>query len=74
MDVLPDPYDDRSVKTVECPPNKALPDNILYPYKGISLYWYQYANSDLAVGADKDKPDWRLLKDFMMKEGPLRKD
>lgn len=26
------------------------------------------------VGADKDKPDWRCFKDFMMKEGPLKKE
>lgn len=26
------------------------------------------------IGADKDKPDWRLLKDFLMKEGPIKKE
>lgn len=31
---MPDPYNDRRVKTVECPPNKALERNKLYPYTG----------------------------------------
>jgi serine/threonine-protein phosphatase 2B catalytic subunit len=29
----------------------------------------------VSVGADeKSKPDWKLLKDFLLKEGPMRKD
>jgi hypothetical protein len=26
------------------------------------------------IGAEKDRPDWKMLRDFLMKEGPLRKD
>lgn len=26
------------------------------------------------IGADKDKPDWKLLKDFLLKEGPIKKE
>lgn len=28
----------------------------------------------LNVGADKGKPDWRCFKDFMAKEGPIKKE
>jgi hypothetical protein len=28
----------------------------------------------LIIGADKDKPDWKCVKDFLLKEGPLLKD
>jgi plasmid stabilization system protein ParE len=26
------------------------------------------------AGEDKAKPDWRMLKDFLLREGPIRKD
>lgn len=58
MDVLPDPCKDRYVKTLPPPPNKALPENLLFPYKG----------------EDKVKPDWKQLKDFLLKEGPMKKE
>lgn len=35
---MPDPLNDRFVKTVECPPNKALEKNKLYPYQGKNYY------------------------------------
>ena len=34
METLPDPLQDRQVKTLACPPHKPLPDNVIYPYKG----------------------------------------
>ena len=58
MELLPDPYGDRACKSTPCPPNKPLSNETLYPYKG----------------GDKDKPDWKCLKDFMLREGPLKKD
>jgi serine/threonine-protein phosphatase 2B catalytic subunit len=68
MDVLPDPCKDRFVKTCPPPPNKPLPDNILYPYKGKNMNYNSY------VGEDSKKPDWRCLKDFLLREGPLKKE
>ena len=26
------------------------------------------------VGGERDKPDWKLLKDFLLKEGPIKKE
>ena len=29
---------------------------------------------NLNLGADKGKPDWRCFKDFMAREGPIKKE
>jgi serine/threonine-protein phosphatase 2B catalytic subunit len=55
---LPDPCEDRKVPTLPPPPNRELTSEELYP----------------KTGKDKDKPDWKLLKDHMLKEGPVSKD
>ena len=28
----------------------------------------------IEIGADKDKPDWKAVKDFLLKEGPMKKE
>ena len=28
----------------------------------------------MSIGEDKNKPDWKCIKEFLLKEGPLRKD
>lgn len=68
MDLLPDPCKDRFVKTLPCPPNKPLPESTLYPYKG------NFSLLSNSIGEDSKKPDWRTLKDFLLREGPMRKD
>ena len=29
---------------------------------------------NIIIGADIHKPDWKCLKEFMMKEGPIKKE
>ena len=55
MEPLPDPCGDRHVTSLPPPPHKALPADLLYPYK------------------EKDRPDWKLVRDFMQKEGSFTK-
>lgn len=141
METLPDPCKDRICKSVSLPPNKPLPESLIYPYKGmcttvllikspilhqvkpsryyedarallsyrfrtfycsemsksffqnlrclrkwrrfeIYIYWFKRGGdvliwpvAKICIGADeKNKPDWKLLKDFLLKEGPIRKD
>lgn len=78
MSVLPDPYDDRAAKNVETPPNKPLENEYLYPYTGKTIYnhiafrnernslhyyaFYSLIINDIVIGADANKPDWKLLK------------
>lgn len=38
MELLPDPLKDRMVPTLPCPPNKCLPENLIYPYKGMTSF------------------------------------
>lgn len=28
----------------------------------------------MCVGEDKGKPDWKLIKEFLLKEGPVKKE
>jgi serine/threonine-protein phosphatase 2B catalytic subunit len=64
MELLPDPTGDREVKNCPLPPNRPLADNLLWPSAGINILYLKF------IG----KPDWRLLKDFMLKEGPIKKE
>lgn len=57
MEYLPDPVNDRPLKDLPPFVNKAIPDSLLFP-----------RNSEGA-----EIPDWRLLEEFMSKEGPLSK-
>lgn len=57
MEYLPDPCKDRPLKDLPPFANKSLDDSILFPKN--------------AQG--KEIPDWRLLEEFMSKEGPLLK-
>ena len=58
VELLPDPLGDRQQKDVERPPNKPISQKVLFPYSG----------------ADAAKPDWKLIKDFLLKEGVVSKD
>ena len=57
MEYLPDPVNDRPLKDLPPSVNKAIDDSLLFP-----------RNSEGA-----EIPDWRLLEEFMSKEGPLSK-
>jgi serine/threonine-protein phosphatase 2B catalytic subunit len=62
MEPLIDPYNDRGSKEIQAPPHKPLSEDILYKY-GMFLFLY----------LDKVKPDWKVLKDHLHKEGRLSK-
>ena len=79
MNFLPDPCDDRSVKTLEPPPNKPLKQAHLFPYSGKCLFAgnLHHQMKEIAfmnTGADANKPDWKLVKAFLLKEGALAKE
>lgn len=57
MEYLPDPVNDRPLKDLPPFVNKAIDNSLLFP-----------RNSEGA-----EIPDWRLLEEFMSKEGPLSK-
>lgn len=57
MEYLPDPVNDRPLKDLPPFVNKAIDDSLLFP-----------RNSEGA-----EIPDWRLLEEFMSKEGPMSK-
>ena len=57
MEFLPDPCNDRPMKDLPPFANKALSDEILFPRS--------------ADGSEK--PDWKLLEEFMSREGPMEK-
>jgi len=57
MEFLPDPLNDRPCKDLPPFVNKAVSDDILFP-----------TNSE-----GQSTVDWKLLEDFMSKEGPLEK-
>lgn len=58
MEYLPDPYNDRPMKDITPFVNKELTDEMLFSTN---------------KGGHK-VPKWTLLQEFMVKEGPLRKD
>jgi serine/threonine-protein phosphatase 2B catalytic subunit len=53
---LPDPNNDRVVKSFQPPPHKPLPRNLMFPDRL------------------KNKPDWKLIKDHLQKEGRIAKE
>jgi serine/threonine-protein phosphatase 2B catalytic subunit len=57
MEYLPDPVNDRPLKDLPPFVNKEIDDSLLFPRKADGM----------------EIPDWRLLEEFMSKEGPLRK-
>jgi len=57
MEFLPDPLNDRTCKDLPPFVNKAVSDDVLFPKKD---------DGSVVV-------DWKLLEDFMSKEGPLEK-
>ena len=57
MEFLPDPLNDRTCKDLPPFVNKAVSDDVLFPKKD---------DGSTTV-------DWKLLEDFMSKEGPLEK-
>lgn len=75
FDCLPDPYKDRQLNTCEPPPNKPLNSRLLFPYSGIR---YSLVNRWIIVisniGSESHKPDWKLLKTFLLREGKIKKE
>lgn len=73
LSLLPDPYGDRSAKSIDPPPNKPLENSYLYPLSGTNCPKLQtiiralIKNND--IGADATKPDWKLIKQFLLREG-----
>lgn len=65
MDPLKDPSNDRQVKTLKPPPHRPLSRNLMFPDKLKSILKYQQF---------LDKPDWKLLRDHMQKEGRIAKE
>ena len=57
MEFLPDPNNDRPIKSVPPFVNKAVQDSVLFKI-----------NAD-----GQEVPDWKLLEEFQQKEGPLLK-
>jgi serine/threonine-protein phosphatase 2B catalytic subunit len=53
---LPDPNNDRAVKSFQPPPHRPLPRNLMFPEKL------------------KNKPDWKLIRDHLQKEGRIAKE
>ena len=63
MEPLKDPLNDRKAKNVKPPPQKNLDTEKLFPSGTVS-------NSILAK---PDKPDWKLLRNHLHREGQLHK-
>jgi serine/threonine-protein phosphatase 2B catalytic subunit len=57
MEFLPDPVNDRPLKDLPPFVNKALDDSLLFPRNSEGV----------------EVPDWKILEEFMQKEGPLIK-
>jgi hypothetical protein len=58
MEKKSDPvYDDRKVNTFSPPPARPLASELLFPHSG----------------KDKDRPDWKCLKNHLILEGRLKK-
>lgn len=64
MDPLKDPANDRHVKTLKPPPHRPLMKSLMFPDKLKSIQKFDM----------KDKPDWKLLKDHLQKEGRITKE
>jgi hypothetical protein len=45
-----------------------------YNYAKYNKCKYVRFINNVNVGADKGKPDWRCFKDFMAREGPIKKE
>jgi hypothetical protein len=72
FECLPDPLKDRICSTLPCPPNKPISSKYLFPYTGIHINYAQTFN--LHIGADSSKPDWIILRDFLLNEGFVSKE
>jgi hypothetical protein len=57
MEFLPDPVNDRTLKDLPPFVNKAINDKLLFPIREDGT----------------QTPDWKILEEFMSKEGPLLK-
>ena len=68
MSILPDPYSDRAAASLEPFANKFLENRYLFPYSGIAYYIKFF------IGAEARVPDWKLVKQFLIKEGKISKD
>ena len=63
MDLLKDPVNDRMVKTLKPPPHRPLSRNLMFPDKLKSKVYYNI-----------DKPDWKLIRDHLHREGRIAKE
>jgi len=57
MEYLPDPVNDRPLKDLPPFVNKSIKDSLLFPKNSEGV----------------ELPDWKILEEFMTKEGPLEK-
>jgi serine/threonine-protein phosphatase 2B catalytic subunit len=65
MDSLKDPVNDRQVKALQAPPHKPLSRALMFPDKLKCKYLCSFKI---------EKPDWKLLKEFLHKEGRIGKE
>jgi serine/threonine-protein phosphatase 2B catalytic subunit len=63
MDTLQDPVGDRQVKTHKAPPHRPLSKQLMFPDK---------LKSTIVISMT-DKPDWKLIRDHLQKEGRVAK-
>ena len=77
MELLKDPLGDRPIKTVPLPIHSAKPisDRALFPHHTGKLKLMNIYNCFLKIEGSSAPaiPDWRLVKDQLMREGKLTK-
>ena len=62
FECLLDPLKDRAVPTLETPPNKPIEAKVLFPYSGIYYFVFYSCYIIIILGADAEKPDWKVVK------------
>ena len=72
MEPLSDPIKDRVVKQVKPPPHRPLDPKLMFPdkLKRIIKMKETLFHSNFL----KDKPDWKLIRDHLQREGRIRKE
>ena len=74
-DMLPDPFNDRQIKDLPMPPNKPMRfDQLFINLKGCKLILILFFQENLnKIDQSKLKPNWKLLKQFLLLEGTIEK-